>query len=80
MTDGPDDRYTAFGFWKVEERMLVERVRKKPQSYGYQVSRRSMAEVQDKTYNIEHLVTVTCDGIGKFHASCSITEMLKFGC
>jgi hypothetical protein len=32
MVDAPAERYAALGFWKMEERMVRERVRKKPQS------------------------------------------------
>jgi hypothetical protein len=32
MVEGPEERYAAFGFWKIEDRVALERVRKKPQS------------------------------------------------
>jgi hypothetical protein len=34
MLDGPEERYAAFGFWKTENNRELERVKKKPQSYG----------------------------------------------
>jgi hypothetical protein len=35
MVDGLEDRYAAFGFWKIDDSTELECVRKKPQSYGY---------------------------------------------
>jgi hypothetical protein len=34
MAEGPEERYAAFGFWKTEKSTELERVTKKPQSYG----------------------------------------------
>jgi len=35
MDDGPVERYAAFGFWKVWGNISADRVKKKPQSYGW---------------------------------------------
>lgn len=35
MSDGPVERYAALGFRKTLDSASTERVRKKPQSYGY---------------------------------------------
>jgi hypothetical protein len=32
MEEGPEARYAAFGFWKIEDSMKDDLVRKKPQS------------------------------------------------
>jgi len=32
VDEGPEERYAALGFWKVEGKILAERVKKNPQS------------------------------------------------
>jgi len=34
IEDGPEARYTAFGFWNTDDSVASDRVTKKPQSYG----------------------------------------------
>jgi hypothetical protein len=43
---GSAARYAAFGFWKTEFKMSTERVKKNPQSYGYEMLRDRILEVR----------------------------------
>ena len=60
--NGPEARYAALGFWKTDLSVVDARVRKNPQSYGFEDDQPMLgARGRANTYYVEHFMAITSD-------------------